>query len=353
MVEYRFTFMPFTGGAQDTVFYQFTHLPADSSSSSGSVSSSTGSTVGTGNQGGTGNNGITASDWLAFLGRWQSDGSCVPTDTCCCATGQMTLLPVNSSINLFQLVGQLDGSQACMAQTSIGAVFTIDPTQHNLARYNLEHTTAAFLANISNVSVSSGSGDGNQPQPTAEVQALRLVFTNNVYPNCPSIMHKTADWDPSMTAAIPPTPVISSTGTGQSDVDESKFVGDYTFDETCEPGNKCCCGVGTMQVRQSPAGGYLSVLGALDGGPACLNMEVLEGQFAIQDGFTLVNQTQGLLFTASFNADYSRVTMANTYQKCVSTGFKGNSKSAALNLIWSPLIVFLCFLFLICLCLLA
>lgn len=59
-----------------------------------------------------------------LVGTYTPDGKCVPSSTCCCSTGPMSISsqPPNDSVNVN---GDLDGGTGCHGFTSLQAVFQV------------------------------------------------------------------------------------------------------------------------------------------------------------------------------------------------------------------------------------
>jgi len=253
---------------------------------------------------------------------------------------------VPASINQFILSGMLDGGSACLGETSYHQTFTL-----------INPTTATFTVEtvVINLHVESAS------VPAGQIP-YQLNMTSNIYA-CANLAFKVADFGQSYNGSTNTggdSESASSTAEQIVPFVVDNFSGDYSFDSTCKPSTKCCCGQGTLSVSRflnstalaaaqlaaaaaDPGGNtaagditaplpgqmFSDMTSSLDGGSACLGQPSIQGVLGTVNDFTMDLIQSGITFTAHWSKDYSHVNFTDSYHgpTCVSTAIRSASRT--------------------------
>ena len=288
----------------------------------------------------------------AFVGAWEFDNSCVPSASCCCAQGDLSISPVYEWTEMPPLPAamaslapagganataanrseqiifnaKLDGGSACVGMSNVSAPFRL-----------VNATSAAFsFPPISLTAVLSSSGSSSGSNGAASLDTI--TFRNSMYPTCASRATKKSG------STVTPPPVTDPTSTPPSSDPTTEptqttplptaaeflalrdsLVGDYEA-SGCAPSADCCCPSGVTRVSaNSTSPRLLDVQTALAGsGFSCLQKDgdvsmtfsLLNATSAEATPFTGVN----VKFNAKINEqDHNQFTITNTVRAQLNT----------------------------------
>ena len=226
---------------------------------------------------------------LPFIGSYQFDSSqCQPSESCCCAIGNLSVSAsaVNSSV--LMLSGTLDGGSACLGQSVISESFSI------VSAVQASFSLPPVLLTATMQHVQGGGLDGSDGNNA-------LSFVNNIYPMCVSHAERTSLL-PATTAAA------SSSPPAAPPVASASLLGQYQSDGSCVPSSQCCCVDGTTTVAVSASSASVLLVSTnLDGELlSCFNQDgPVQLQMSLLNATEAVGQFASVAFTALWQPDGS------------------------------------------------
>ena len=243
-------------------------------------------------------------DWL---GIYTVDGTCIPSEDCCCSIGSLYVDPVKEkgeekgeeeeeeatqTEQQIVITGGMDGGEACLGTRTFEAVFALEPNDSNKANYNLQGIT--FAANRNNT---------------------EITIVNSRYPDCPSRAIKTQDW--SWTNGTRNFLVNDEDGLVGNETYGARMQGLYVFESSkCTPSKTCCCGVKMLAVISNAtlaATQHLWVAGTFDGGLGCYGFTNMAVLFTVDSNTTAIYDAAGLRFTIQWTRNYTAVAITDSF----------------------------------------
>ena len=238
-----------------------------------------------------------------LIGQYLTSTLCVPSSTCCCGEGLISVQQAPSSSPSSLLVtGALDGGAGCHGQTELSGGFVqgSDPLSVS-GNFSAQGLSVGFDLALSGLAGSSPPSAFSSMSPSQEREYYSLLTLTDSLQSCPTTAIRVLSSSASAAVASPL---------------QLPFVGTFDFiPELCTASSTCCCAVGNLTVAPSSANASSLVLaGTLDAGAACL------GQSSISESFLVTSPT-----SASFSLAPITITVSMTHEARGIVGVDGNN----------------------------
>ena len=329
---YVFVYSPLLLSDADTLTYAFSYVYSAQAQFSTFTTFTYNSTlppaIGTVSGGASGgSSALSSTQPSLFVGQYQVAAGCVPSSTCCCGVGVVSIATASNSAAL-AVTGALDGGTGCFGQTQLSGSFTPSASSPLLlsSTFTAQGASDTFLLALTSpqrLPLPTASLSSLSPAQLAAVESAYslLTVTNTLQPTCATAAVRLA----TSTAVVP----ASSASAVQL-----PFIGTYTFDGTCQSSAACCCAVGNLSVSPAAALSSLVFSGSLDGSAACFGQSSLAETFLVASPTTAAFSLPPVNLTATIvrvaggggvagaDGNNGLTFVNNIYPACTSTAYR-------------------------------